>query len=237
MATAMMVMPTPITSVNPHCLRGFGIRSIFSASFSPKSVILGFSTHKLDADSSGCSTTSTGSINPRVHNRDQDCCRFCSADQSSSCATRSGGKHLFWPFVGFVFQLVLTFCLLEPTSSDDLGGLFASLYEEGGILALVALLDAKYKAVIKQLRNFLHMGVNGMTNAETFDEFNGCLDTAMALSLLDLAKLDELHTSVAEGELMISHYVEAATKMTMGCTLDEELTIIKRIVSACDGVF
>ncbi|CAL8168427.1 unnamed protein product [Prunus armeniaca] len=205
MATAMTIMPTPVTSVNPHCLRGFGIRS---------SVILGCSTHELNADSSDCSTTSTGSIDPRVHSRDQDCGRFCSADQSSSCVTRCG----------------------EPTSSDDLGGLFASLYEEGGILALIALLEAKSKAVIKQLRNFLHMGVNGMTNAETFDEFKGCLDMAMALNLLDLAKLDELHTNVVKGELMIGHYVEAATKMTMGCTLDEELTIIKRIVSAYDGV-
>lgn len=35
---------------------------------------------------------------------------------------------------------------------------------------------------------------------------------------------------------MISHYVEAATKMTMGCMLDDDLTIIKRIVSTCDGV-
>ncbi|KAI5317263.1 hypothetical protein L3X38_036970 [Prunus dulcis] len=61
----------------------------------------------------------------------------------------------------------------------------------------------------------------------TFDEFKGCLDIAMALGLLDSAKLDELHTRLAEVELMISRYAEAATKMTMGCKLNEELAIIK----------
>ncbi|PQQ03224.1 uncharacterized protein Pyn_12851 [Prunus yedoensis var. nudiflora] len=56
----------------------------------------------------------------------------------------------------------------EPASSDDLAELYASLHEEGGSSAPVAPLDEDSKAAIERLRDFLHMGVHRMTNAETF---------------------------------------------------------------------
>lgn len=81
METAMTVMPTPITSVNPHCLKGFGIRSVSTSSlrllslFPQKTELMNFLSpaskifsasffpqechpqllYQLDVNSSGCS--------------------------------------------------------------------------------------------------------------------------------------------------------------------------------------
>ncbi|CAL2266109.1 unnamed protein product [Prunus armeniaca] len=65
-----------------------------------------------------------------------------------------------------------------------------------------------------------------MTTAEAFMEFKSCLDTAMALGLLDSAQLDELHARLAEGEEMIGRYM----RMTEGCSLEQELSAIKEQV-------
>ncbi|PQP91797.1 uncharacterized protein Pyn_21383 [Prunus yedoensis var. nudiflora] len=116
----------------------------------------------------------------------------------------------------------------ETASSDDLAELYASHDEEGGSSASVASLDEDSKAAIEWLRNFLHMGVHQMTNAETFMEFWSCLDAAMALGLLDSAQLDELQVRLAEGEVMISRYAEAGMRITKGCSLKQELTTIKQ---------
>ncbi|KAL6286341.1 hypothetical protein ACE6H2_010731 [Prunus campanulata] len=67
-----------------------------------------------------------------------------------------------------------------------------------------------------------------MANAETFMEFRSCLDTAMALGLLDSAQLDELQVRLAEGEEMIGRYAEAGMNMTEGCSLEQELAEIKQ---------
>ncbi|PQQ08552.1 uncharacterized protein Pyn_10757 [Prunus yedoensis var. nudiflora] len=88
----------------------------------------------------------------------------------------------------------------EPASFEDLVELYASLHEEGGRLALTAPLDDDSKA--------------------TIGEFRLCLDTAMALGLLDLAQLDELQVRLAEGEEMINRYAEAGIRMTEGCLLE-----------------
>ncbi|PQQ12010.1 uncharacterized protein Pyn_23134 [Prunus yedoensis var. nudiflora] len=85
----------------------------------------------------------------------------------------------------------------EPTSSNDLAELYANLHEEGGSSASVTPLDDDSKATIERLREFLFMGVNHMANGVTFEEFRSCLDTAMALCLLDLAQLDELEVRLA----------------------------------------
>ncbi|CAL8085297.1 unnamed protein product [Prunus armeniaca] len=69
-----------------------------------------------------------------------------------------------------------------------------------------------------------------MTTAEAFMEFMSCLDTAMALGLLDLAQLDELQARLAEGEEMIGRYAEANMRMTEGCSLEQELSAIKEQV-------
>ncbi|PQM42766.1 uncharacterized protein Pyn_37836 [Prunus yedoensis var. nudiflora] len=116
----------------------------------------------------------------------------------------------------------------EPTSSDDLAELFASLHEEGGSSASVAPLDEDSKAIIERLRDFLHMEVHQMTSAETFVEFKSCLDTAMTLGLLDSAQLDKLQVRLAEGEEMIGRYAEAGMRMTEGCSLEQELAEIKQ---------
>ncbi|CAL2276282.1 unnamed protein product [Prunus armeniaca] len=112
------------------------------------------------------------------------------------------------------------------TSSDDLEELYASLHEEGGSSAS-APLDEDSRAVIQRLREYLFLGVHQMTTTEAFMEFRSCLDTAMALGLLDSAQLDELQAHLAEGEEMIGRYAEANIRMTEGCSLKQELSAIK----------
>ncbi|CAL8113188.1 unnamed protein product [Prunus armeniaca] len=102
----------------------------------------------------------------------------------------------------------------ETTSSDDLEELYASLHEEGGSSAS-APLDKDSKAVVERLQEFLFFGVHQMTTAEAFMEFKSCLDTAMALGLLDSAQLDEL---------------QANMRMTERCSLEQELSVIKEQV-------
>ncbi|PQM34004.1 uncharacterized protein Pyn_01503 [Prunus yedoensis var. nudiflora] len=104
----------------------------------------------------------------------------------------------------------------------------ASLHEEGGSSAPSEPLDEDSRAAVERLRDFLHMGVHQMTNAETFMEFRSCLDTAMALGLLDSVQLDELQVRLAEGEEMIGRYAESGMKMTEGCSLEQELAEIKQ---------
>ncbi|CAL9018315.1 unnamed protein product [Prunus brigantina] len=106
----------------------------------------------------------------------------------------------------------------EETTSDDLDELFASLHEERG------------SSVAEKLREFLFFGVHQMTSAEPFLEFRSCLDTAMAMGLLDSAQLDELQSRLAEGEEMIGRYAEANMRMTEGCSLEQELSVIKEQV-------
>ncbi|PQQ00289.1 uncharacterized protein Pyn_32351 [Prunus yedoensis var. nudiflora] len=114
----------------------------------------------------------------------------------------------------------------ETTSSDDLEELYASLHKEGGS-STSAPLDEDSKAVVERLREFLFFGVHQMTTAEAFMEFRSCLDTAMALGLLNSAQLDELQARLAEGEEMIDRYAEATMRMTEGCSLEQELVEIK----------
>ncbi|CAL2271445.1 unnamed protein product [Prunus armeniaca] len=79
----------------------------------------------------------------------------------------------------------------QTTSSDDLEELYASLHEEGGS-STSAPLDEDSRAVVEKLLEFLFFGVHQMTTAEVFTEFRSCLDTTMAMGLLDSAQLDEL---------------------------------------------
>ncbi|CAL2240270.1 unnamed protein product [Prunus armeniaca] len=116
--------------------------------------------------------------------------------------------------------------LLGTTSSDDLEELYASLHEEGSS-STSAPLDEDSRAVIQRLREYLFLGVHQMTTVEAFMAFRSCLDTAMALGLLDSAQLDELQARLAEGEEMIGRYVEANIRMTEGCSLEQELSAIK----------
>ncbi|CAL8152871.1 unnamed protein product [Prunus armeniaca] len=118
---------------------------------------------------------------------------------------------------------------VKTTSSDDLEELYVSLHEEGGISAS-APFDKDSRAVVERLREFLFFGVHQMTTAEAFMEFRSCLDTAMALGLLDLAQLDELQARLAEGEEMIGRYAEANMRMTEACSLEQELSVIKEQV-------
>ncbi|CAL9005389.1 unnamed protein product [Prunus brigantina] len=69
-----------------------------------------------------------------------------------------------------------------------------------------------------------------MTSAEAFLEFRPCLDTAMAMGLLDSAQLDELQARLAKGEEMIGRYTEANMRMTEGRSLEQELLVIKEQV-------
>ncbi|PQQ18292.1 uncharacterized protein Pyn_39112 [Prunus yedoensis var. nudiflora] len=69
--------------------------------------------------------------------------------------------------------------------SEDLAELYGSLHEKGGSSTSAALLNEDSMTAIERLRDFLHMGVHQMTNAEIFSEFRSCLDTAMALGLLN----------------------------------------------------
>ncbi|PQP91942.1 uncharacterized protein Pyn_34077 [Prunus yedoensis var. nudiflora] len=118
---------------------------------------------------------------------------------------------------------------LEATSSDDLDELYASLHEEGGSSAS-APLDEDSKTVIERLREFLLLGVQQMTATGALMEFRSCLDTAMAIGLLDSAQLDELQARLAEGEEMISRYAEAVTRMAEGSSLEQDLVEIKEKV-------
>ncbi|CAL2255597.1 unnamed protein product [Prunus armeniaca] len=120
------------------------------------------------------------------------------------------------------------------TSFDDLEELYGSLHEEGGSSAS-APLDEDSRAVIQKLREYLFLGVHQMTMLEAFMEFRSCLDTAMALGLLDSAQVDELQTRLAEGEEMIGRYAEANLRMTEGCSLEQELSVIKDQVQTCHG--
>ncbi|CAL2277909.1 unnamed protein product [Prunus armeniaca] len=79
----------------------------------------------------------------------------------------------------------------ELATSDDLTKLHASLYEEGCSTVSDPLVEDS-RAAVERLREFLFLGVHEMTTAEAFMEFRYCLDTAMALGLLDSAQLDEL---------------------------------------------
>ncbi|CAL9000798.1 unnamed protein product, partial [Prunus brigantina] len=117
----------------------------------------------------------------------------------------------------------------ETTSPDDLEELYASLHEEGGSSAS-APLDEDSKAVIERLREFLLYDAYQMTTAEAFMEFRSCLDTAMAMGLLDSAQLDELQVRLAEGEEMIGRCAEASMRMTEGCLLEQGLSVIKEQV-------
>ncbi|CAL2248426.1 unnamed protein product [Prunus armeniaca] len=112
------------------------------------------------------------------------------------------------------------------TSSDDLDELYAILHEEGGSSAS-APLDEDSSAVIERLWEYLFLGVHQITTAEAFMEFRSCLDTAMALGLLDSTQLDELQARLSEGEEMIDRYAEANIRMTEGCSLEQELSVIK----------
>ncbi|PQM41375.1 uncharacterized protein Pyn_25136 [Prunus yedoensis var. nudiflora] len=116
----------------------------------------------------------------------------------------------------------------EPASLDDLAELYASLHEEGGSSTSAGPLDEDSKTSIERLWDFLHIGVHQMTNDETFTDFKSCMDTAMALGLLDSTQLDELQIRLAEGEEMISWYAEAGMRMTEGCLLEQELAAIKQ---------
>ncbi|CAL2255295.1 unnamed protein product [Prunus armeniaca] len=118
---------------------------------------------------------------------------------------------------------------LKTTSSDDLEELYASLHEEGGS-STSAPLDEDSRAVVEKLREFLFFGVHQMTTTEAFMEFKSCLDTVMAMGLLDSAQLDELQVRLAEGEEMIGRYAEANLRMTEGCSLEHELSAIKEQV-------
>ncbi|CAL8089047.1 unnamed protein product [Prunus armeniaca] len=69
-----------------------------------------------------------------------------------------------------------------------------------------------------------------MTSAEAFLEFRSCLDTAMAMGLLDSAQLDELQARLAKGEEMIGRYVEVHMRMTEECSLEQELLAKKELV-------
>ncbi|CAL9029152.1 unnamed protein product [Prunus brigantina] len=117
----------------------------------------------------------------------------------------------------------------EAASPDDLESLFASLHEEGGSSSL-APLDEESKAIIERLREFLLCDAQQMTTAEAFLEFRTCLDAAMAMGLLDSAQLDELQERLAEGEEMLGRCAEASVKMTEGCLLEQELSMIKEQV-------
>ncbi|CAL2229954.1 unnamed protein product [Prunus armeniaca] len=117
----------------------------------------------------------------------------------------------------------------DTPSFDDLEELYASLHEEGGSSA-PAPLDEDSKAVAEKLREFLFFGVHQMTSAEAFLEFRSCLDTAMAMGLLDSAQLDELQARLAEGEEMIGRYAEVNMRMTEGCSLEQELLAKKELV-------
>ncbi|PQP94675.1 uncharacterized protein Pyn_03848 [Prunus yedoensis var. nudiflora] len=119
--------------------------------------------------------------------------------------------------------------LAESTSSDDLEELYANLHEEGGSSAS-APLDEDSKTVVERLREFLFLGVHQMTAAGAITEFRSCLDTAMALGLLDSAQLEELQTRLAEGEEMIGRYAEAVTRMAEGNSLEQDLVEIKEKV-------
>ncbi|PQQ12202.1 uncharacterized protein Pyn_00243 [Prunus yedoensis var. nudiflora] len=112
--------------------------------------------------------------------------------------------------------------LAEPTSSEDLEELYASLHEEGGSSAL-APLDEDSKTIVERLREFLLLGVHEMIAAGAIMEFRSCLDTAMALGLLDSAQLDELQARLAEGEEMIGRYAEAVARMAEGNSLEQDL--------------
>ncbi|CAL9011972.1 unnamed protein product [Prunus brigantina] len=114
----------------------------------------------------------------------------------------------------------------ETTSLDDLEELYASLHEEGGSSAS-APLDEDSKAVIERLREFLLCDAYQMITAEAFMEFRSCLDTAMAMGLLDSAQLNELQVRLAEGKEMIGPCAEASRRMTEGCLLEQELSMIK----------
>ncbi|XP_021821695.1 uncharacterized protein CG45076-like [Prunus avium] len=118
---------------------------------------------------------------------------------------------------------------VEATSSNDLEELYASLHEEGGNSAS-APLDEDSKTVIERLREFLLLDVRQMTAVGSITEFRSCLDTAMALGLLDLAQLDELQARLAEGEEMIGRYAEAVTRMAEGSSLEQDLEVIKEQV-------
>ncbi|XP_021822416.1 uncharacterized protein LOC110763841 [Prunus avium] len=117
----------------------------------------------------------------------------------------------------------------EPASSDDLAELYASLYEEGSSSAS-APLDEDSRAIVERLREFLFFGVHQMTTVKAFMEFRSCLDATMALGLLNSAQLDELHARLAEGEEMIGRYAEATMRMAKGCSLEQELAVIKEQV-------
>ncbi|CAL9030050.1 unnamed protein product [Prunus brigantina] len=126
-------------------------------------------------------------------------------------------------------ELVVSIQISLFPMPDDLEELHASLYEEGGSSAS-APLDEDSKAVIERLREFLLCDAYQMTTAEAFMEFRSCLDTAMAMGLLDSAQLDELQVRLAEGEEMISRCAEASRRMTEGCLLEQELSVIKEQV-------
>ncbi|CAL8162670.1 unnamed protein product [Prunus armeniaca] len=85
---------------------------------------------------------------------------------------------------GYSSSLSFLMSQLETTSSDDLEELYASLHEEGGS-STSAPLDEDSRAVVEKLREFLFFGVHQMTTTEAFMEFRSCLDTAMAMGLLD----------------------------------------------------
>ncbi|XP_021822575.1 uncharacterized protein LOC110763990 [Prunus avium] len=119
--------------------------------------------------------------------------------------------------------------LPEATSSDDLDELYASLHEEGGS-STSAPLDEDSKTVIEWLWEFLLLDVRQMTAAGAISEFRSCLDTAMALGLLDSAQLDELQARLAEGEEMIAQYSEAVMRMVEGSSLEQDLEVIKEQV-------
>ena len=91
-------------------------------------------------------------------------------------------------------------------------------------------LDEDSTTVIERLREFLLLGVQQMTATGALMEFRSCLDTAMAIGLLDSAQLDELQARLAEGEEMIGRYAEAVTRMAEGGSLEQDLVEIKEKV-------
>ncbi|KAL6280374.1 hypothetical protein ACE6H2_017255 [Prunus campanulata] len=113
-----------------------------------------------------------------------------------------------------------------PFYLDDL---YAKLHEEGGSSAS-APLDEDSMTIIERLREFLLLGVREMTATGALMEFRSCLDTAMAIGLLDSAQLDELQARLAEGEEMIGRYAEAVTRMAEGSLLEQDLVGIKEKV-------
>ncbi|KAL6285625.1 hypothetical protein ACE6H2_010015 [Prunus campanulata] len=99
----------------------------------------------------------------------------------------------------------------SDSSSDEIGALYSSFNEDTGNSFSVASLDQEVVKTLKELIDFLLLGVTRIAEGPNFQNFTNCIDKAASYGLLNTAMLDELQNRL--GTRALPTYLQAHVRM------------------------